>query len=702
MKALVLAEKPSVAREFARVLGCTQKNHGYIEGPKHVVTWALGHLVELCEPEDYDAKYSNWRMEDLPILPNKMRLKVLKGSGRQFREIANLAKRKDISELIIATDAGREGELVARWIMEMVHWKKPVKRLWISSQTHRAIKDGFAALRPGAQYDNLYRSAVCRAEADWLIGLNVTRALVCKYNAQLSAGRVQTPTLAMIVGREQEIREFQPRDYWTLEVELPGFRASWRGQGDGRLFDKAEGEKLLSQVRGKGASITEVTTKEKVEPVPLPYDLTELQRDANKRYGFSARLTADVLQRLYEQHKLVTYPRTDSRYLTRDMTATFKARLSAIALGPYAPLARPLLAGPLNAGKAVDDSKVTDHHAIIPTDEPLNLAALSGDQRRLYDLIARRFIAIFYPPCRYDRTSIKLDIGGEDFYAAGRVMKEAGWKAIYGADSTDDEDLEAKTDQRLPQLTRGQKLEVRVCRLQAGQTSPPPRLTEAALLTLMEKHNLGTPATRADIIEKLLTSDAIERKGSQLAPTAKGLQLPGLVAEELRSPDLTAVWERELEKITRGQADASKFMEGIRRQTTTLVRSVLTSTQEYKPHNVSRARCPECGQYLLEKKGKRGPALVCPDRVCGYRMNTEKQLTNKRCPQCHKKMELREGKAGKYFHCRPCNVIEKLEQEGGGKKGKQNQRQLVHKYSEKAPLTGSLADALKSALEQKE
>ncbi|MGO4371646.1 DNA topoisomerase, partial [Paenibacillus sp. MCAF20] len=343
MKSLVLAEKPSVAKEIARVLGCGQKHKSYMEGPKYVVTWALGHLVTLAEPEDYDPKYRNWNLEDLPLLPQKMNLKVMKETSHQYKAVAQLCKRQDINELIIATDAGREGELVARWIMELVHWRKPFKRLWISSQTDKAINDGFNSLKPGKDYDALYASAVCRAEADWLIGLNVTRALTTKYNAQLSAGRVQTPTLSIMMDRERDIQQFKSQPYWTVGADLDGFSAMWREQDghDGRLWSKEAADAVVAAIGKSGSGKVEnLRTVEKSELHPQAYDLTELQRDANKRLGFSAKQTSNVLQKLYEQHKLVTYPRTDSKYLSSDMVPTFKGRLESIAVGPYTALAR--------------------------------------------------------------------------------------------------------------------------------------------------------------------------------------------------------------------------------------------------------------------------------------------------------------------------------------------------------------------------
>ncbi|MFT9847134.1 DNA topoisomerase III [Aneurinibacillus sp. REN35] len=711
MKTLVLAEKPSVGREIARVLGCNQKNKNYIEGPKYIVTWALGHLVELAEPEDYDPKYKTWRLDDLPIVPDRMRLKVIRESSHQFRAISQLTKRKDIKDLIIATDAGREGELVARWIMELIKWNKPYKRLWISSQTDKAIKEGFAQVKPGAAYDNLYQSAVCRAEADWLIGLNITRALTSKFNAQLSAGRVQTPTLSMLIEREEEIRKFKPVEYWTLTADFGSFSGMWRAKSNqnGRLFKKETAQEIDRKIEGKKGKIVDVKTSEKNEPQPLAYDLTELQRDANKRYNFSAKHTSNVLQKLYEQHKLVTYPRTDSRHLTSDMIPTFKSRLDSIEVGPYAQLVRPLqkLKSLPITKRIVDDSKVTDHHAIIPTEEPLRLGELTNDERKLYDLIVRRFIALFYPAYRYERIQLTAEVDGEAFYAQGKSVKDIGWKTVYGAESSAssaEETGEEEADQTLPPLREGDEVAIKHTAMHSHLTKPPQRLTESDLLARMEKNNLGTPATRADIIEKLLKTDTIERQGNRLYPTKKGTQLIELVTEELRSPELTAKWECQLEDIARGRGDAAAFLSNIRRQAAVLVKEIRTSEAEYKPHNVTGSKCPECGENLREIKGKRGKMLVCPSRECSYRRSAEKQLSNRRCPQCKKKMELRTGKAGKFFQCKPCNVVDKLEEAASGKGGKMNKRQekaLLTKYSNDGGLSSNLGDLLKAALEKK-
>jgi DNA topoisomerase-3 len=711
MKSLVLAEKPSVAKEIARVLGCSSKHKSYMEGPSYVVTWALGHLVTLAEPEDYDPKYKTWNLEDLPLLPNKMNLKVMRETSHQYKAVAQLCKRSDIGELIIATDAGREGELVARWIMELVHWRKPFKRLWISSQTDKAIKDGFKALKPGQHYNNLYASAVCRAEADWLIGLNVTRALTVKYNAQLAAGRVQTPTLGALMDRDKEINQFQSQPFWTVSAEFGDFQAAWRQNDshDGRLWSREEADAIVARLQGQKAKVDKLRTVEKLEPHPQAFDLTELQREANKRLGFSAKMTSNVLQKLYEQHKLVTYPRTDSRYLSSDIVPTLKGRLESVAVGPYAQLARKLLRGQLAVTKRfIDDSKVSDHHAIIPTDEYVNLSALSNDERKLYDLIVRRFISLFYPPYKYDETSVTLTVGADKLYAKGKIQKDIGWKELYaGNDSrfaSDDEDEDERSEdkrtpeQLLPALVQGQAVPVKQSRLKELRTMPPARYTEASLLSKMEKHGLGTPATRADIIEKLLSTETIERTQNRLIPTGKGKQLIELVVDELRSPDLTAEWERELERIALGKGDAAKFMAGIREQANKWVNAVKNETKEYKPHNLTHSRCPECGKLLMEVKGKRGKSFVCSDRECSYRRQAEPALSNKRCPQCHKKMEIHNGKAGKYAQCRPCNVIEMLGDKQGGRINKHQQKKMIDQYSDNVSLSNSLADALKAAM----
>lgn len=643
MKALVLAEKPSVGREIARVLKCGMKNKGYIEGPQYVVTWSLGHLVTLAEPDDYDKKYKEWRLEDLPMLPSNMKLKVIRQTSHQYQVVRNLMKRDDIKELVIATDAGREGELVARWIMVLANWKKPFRRLWISSQTDDAIREGFASLKAGAAYNNLYDAAVCRAEADWLIGLNVTRALTCKFNAQLNAGRVQTPTLAMIVNREDEINKFVPVDYWTIRVDFGDYFGDWRNKsGSGRIFNYSKAEEIAALLKGRQGTVKEVIKESKSEGAPLAYDLTELQRDANRRYGYSAQKTLSILQDLYEVHKLVTYPRTDSRYITTDIVPTLTARLKSISVAPYAELAKPLLQKPLSPSKRfVDNNKVTDHHAIIPTEQPLRLAALKEEERKLYDLIARRFIAVLYPPYRYDQTTIITDINGESFHSRGKVVKDKGWRAVTSkAAEKDGSEEEAMPEQTLTLQKKGDIKQVKGCKINKSKTKPPGRYTEATLLTAMESpgrfiedeelresmkgSGLGTPATRAEIIEKLLKTSYIERQGKELVPTSKGIQLIGLVSPALKTPELTAQWEQRLSNIAGGRGGKNEFMADIRKNAAELVKSVIADTAVYRADNITRTKCPLCGKYMLLVNGKRGKMLSCQDRSCGYRQ-PEKQ-----------------------------------------------------------------------------
>lgn len=697
MKSLILAEKPSVARDLARILGCKTKQKHHIEGDKFIITWALGHLVELKMPEDYDTKYKTWRMEDLPIIPEKMGLKVIRQTTAQFKGIEKLARRKDIKELIIATDAGREGELVARWIIERIRWNKPLKRLWISSYTDRAVKEGFRRLKPANQYDSLYKSAVCRAEADWLIGLNATRALTTKYEDPLSAGRVQTPTLAMILNREKEIQSFIPQKYWTVHAQIGTFTAIWEANGERKVFSEQKAKQILDKIKGKQAFVKTIDRKEKTEPQPLPYDLTELQRDANRRYGFSAKKTSNVLQSLYEQHKLVTYPRTDSRYLTTDLAGTMTERLSALS-SVYKEAVRHAMKhnGKVLAKRVFNNEKVTDHHAIIPTEERPSMNDLTADEKKLYDLIAARFLALFYPAFRFESVRAVFDIEGERFTAQETITVEPGFKAIL-----QQMDEPSRSSNNLAVLKHGKAMTVRDASLKEDLTEAPARFNESDLLARMEKYGLGTPATRADIIEKLLSSEAIDRQNNRLYPTPKGKQLIDLVNDDLKSPALTSKWEAELEAIAHGKGNPDDFLRKIRKQTRQIVTEIKQSEKKYKAHNITGTKCPECGSLMKEKKGKDGRMLICSDRECGFRKRKDPKLSNRRCPQCHKKMEIHEGKAGAYFQCRRCNIVEKLEKQ---KKAvsKREERQLLKKYSNDESFGNSLADALKAAMEQKE
>ena len=444
MKSLVLAEKPSVARDIARVLKCSKKLNGALEGDRYVVTWALGHLVTLEDPEGYNKKYKEWKMEDLPMIPEQMQLVVIRQTAKQYHAVKTQLYRKDVGEVIIATDAGREGELVARWILEKAGCKKPLKRLWISSVTDKAIKDGFSKLRDGKEYNNLYAAAVSRAEADWLVGINATRALTCKYNAQLSCGRVQTPTLAMIARREEEIRRFQPEEYYGMFLLAGGVRFTWQDTKNGsyRTFRKERMEDLHKKLKSREMTVEKIEKTGKKTYAPGLYDLTELQRDANKKFGFSAKETLNIMQRLYENHKVLTYPRTDSRYIGSDVVSTIPERLKACAVGPYRKTAAMLSVRPVKASKSfVDDKKVSDHHAIIPTEQFVRLDHMTNEERKIYDLVVRRFLSVLMPPFEYEQTTIKGNCAGETFLAKGQIVKNPGWKEAYESGwSEDDED----------------------------------------------------------------------------------------------------------------------------------------------------------------------------------------------------------------------------------------------------------------------
>jgi len=663
-KSLVLAEKPSVAREIARTLGCGRAGNGCISGDKYIVTWALGHLVTLADPEAYGKQYETWSLETLPMLPEKMQLVVIRETAKQYAVVQGLLKSPDVSEVIIATDSGREGELVARWIMMKSGVSKPARRLWISSQTDKAVRDGFNNLKPAGDYYNLFLSAQARAEADWLVGLNVTRALTCKYNASLSAGRVQTPTLAMIVAREREIKSFIPKDFYLVKAKFNGFSAVWMGGNkQARLFGRGEAEAISQNVNGRPAVVIEANKQYKQKPPPAAYDLTELQRDANRKYSYSAKQTLSIMQSLYEQHKLLTYPRTDSRYITADIIPTLPERLRGVSVSDYRQAAQTLLKNrPLSTKYLVDDSKVSDHHAIIPTEEPAVLSRLSYEERNIYDLVVRRFLAVLSPVFEYEETRLTIDAGGERFYAKGQIVKSLGWKQAYDTapadDDEDDSDISDMTRQTLPKVSRGDKIDVLSCVVEAGKTKPPPRHTEATLLTAMEAPGLGTPATRADIIEKLFSSFYIERNGKEILPTSKGAQLISIVPDDLKSAELTAKWERDLALISKGQVKSDMFIKDMRTYAAKLVSMVIASGSSYVHDNATREKCPDCGRFLLEVKGKKGVMRICPDRECGYRKSVS-LMTNARCPNCHKKLEMRGEGDKRVFYC-ACGHREKL------------------------------------------
>ncbi|AQR95250.1 DNA topoisomerase III [Clostridium saccharoperbutylacetonicum] len=721
-KTLVLAEKPSVGRDLAKVLKCNQNKGSYIEGSKYIVTWAMGHLVGLMDPEGYDNKYKEWKMETLPMLPKHMKLTVLKKTGKQFNEVKKLLLRDDVNEIVIATDAGREGELVARWTLEKVGVKKPLKRLWISSQTEKAILDGFRNLKPGKDYENLYHAAVCRAEADWLVGLNVTRALTCKYNAQLSAGRVQSPTLAMIVLREEEIRNFKPKTFYTLDGKTKAFNLLWVNKdNNSRIFDEETANKIASKLKNSEGKIVNINEANKKKFSPALYDLTELQRDANKIWGYSAKQTLNIMQRLYENYKILTYPRTDSRYITTDIVATIPERLRAVSTGEYRIAAEELLKGKINGHKGfVDNSKVSDHHAIIPTEERPNLSLLSSEERKIYDLVVKRFLSVMLPPFEYVQTTIEAEVQGEKLIAKGKVIKAKGWKKLYDKFEEDNDEEDIK-EQVLPLVNKGDSIKIESVNVKKGETKPPARFTEATLLSAMESPHkyinvskeaaktlgetggLGTVATRADIIEKLFNSFVIEKKGKEILPTSKGKQLIDLVPADLKSPILTAKWESQLDEIAKGKRDAHIFVKEMKNYSVALVEDVKGASSKFVHDNKTGKKCPNCGKYLLEVKGKNGTMNVCQDRECGYRENVAR-VTNARCPECKKKLELRGQGEGKIYVCpgTNCNFREKASvfEKRFDKAGKTDKREVNNimkkmKKEAEADLNNPFADLLK-------
>ncbi len=724
-KSVVLAEKPSVARDIARVLKCSKKGNGFLEGDKYIVTWALGHLVTLADPEAYDERYKTWKLEDLPMLPRDLKLVVIKKTSKQFQAVKTQLHRSDVGEIIIATDAGREGELVARWIIEKSHLKKPIKRLWISSVTDKAIQEGFRKLKSGNEFVPLYESAVARSEADWFVGINATRALTTKYNAQLSCGRVQTPTLAIIAQKEEEIRRFRPKTFYQIKaLTKEGLHLTWQEAktNNTRTFDKELADKLVNQLKKvTTAEVIDVHKNRKKTFSPPLYDLTELQRDANKRFGFSAKETLSIMQKLYEQHKVLTYPRTDSRYISSDIVETIKDRINGCGVGPYATIAGKLRGKPIKANKSfVDDTKVSDHHAIIPTEERVNLRALSDKERKIYDLVVRRFFAVLFEPFEYEQTTVKLLVDKETFLAKGKIVLKDGWKSVYDNSLEDDDTSESVAEQVLPHVEKGTQFPLHSIVQQKGETKPPAPFNEATLLSAMENPTaymagekteliktigktggLGTVATRADIIEKLFSSFLIEKRGKDIFVTSKGKQLLELVPEDLKSPSLTAQWEQKLEAIAKGQLKQHVFIEEMKKYASEVVKEIKQTEAKFKHDNLTGSKCPECGKLLLEVNGKKGKIHVCQDRECGYRKNIAK-TTNARCPQCKKKLELRGQGEAQVFVCK-CGHKEKLssfnerkkrEKETKASKKDVNKYLKQQKKTTEEPFNPALAEAL--------
>lgn len=728
MKSLVIAEKPSVGRDIARVLGCNQKGNASLEGKAYVVTWALGHLVTLADPEEYDKKYMKWEMNTLPMMPEQKKLVVIRQTAKQYQAVKTQLYRKDVGEVIIATDAGREGELVARWILEKAQCHKPIRRLWISSVTDKAIREGFASLRDGRAYDNLYRAAEARAEADWLVGMNGTRALTCKYNAQLSCGRVQTPTLSIVAKREEEIKSFRPKEYFGLTVQAGGAVWTWREPKSKsfRTFDQEQAARLQQGLSGQTLEVVSVEKKPSRKSAPGLYDLTTLQREANQRYGFSPKETLNIMQRLYENHKVLTYPRTDSKYIGTDIVPTIKERLKACGTGPYKKLAGALLGRPVKADKSfVDDQKVTDHHAIIPTEQFVQLDHMTNEERKIYDMVVRRFLSVLYPPYVCQQVTMEgraAGFPGETFAAKGSVVQNLGWKEVYEGASWEEEDEPSENtlkEQTLSKYQKGERLKIEHAALTSGKTKPPARFTEATLLaamenpvkymeskdkqaakTLGETGGLGTVATRADIMEKLFHTFLLEKKGAQIYLTSKARQLLELVPEELRKPELTAGWEMKLSDIAAGRLRQDVFLREIRGYTREIVEEIKRGEGNFRHDNLTNKTCPQCGKKLLAVNGKNSKLLVCQDRECGYR-ETVSRTTNARCPKCHKRMELLVKGKEETFLC-VCGYKEKLSafqnrraKEGAGVNKRDVQRYLRQQQKEAdEPVNNAFAQAL--------
>jgi len=580
---LIVAEKPSVARDIARVLGVKTRDEGFIYNDEYAVTWAIGHLVTLCEPGETDERWQKWNMAQLPMLPDDIPLKVLPKTKKQFSTIKKLMKSKDVTSIICATDSAREGELIFRYIYRMAECKKPVERLWISSMTDEAIRQGFANLKPASEYDSLYESARCRSEADWLVGMNASRAFSLVYNAHLSVGRVQTPTLNLIVKRDLEIENFVPQDYWEIKADFGDYEGLWVNPEtkETRCPSKETAENIKKAVAGETGRVEESELERKRVSPPQLFDLTSLQREANKKFGFSADKTLKVAQSLYETHKLVTYPRTDSRYLPDDMKGKVAATLKRMPQ-PYAGfVSAPEMNLGMHSRRFYDNEKISDHHAIVPTEKVANLSTLSPDEAKLYDMIARRLIAAHYPSYEYDAAKIMTRVGEHLFKSNGSMPVIEGWRALYR-----DEKQESK-EKPLPQLTVGEQRKVVKVSVKANKTKPPSPHTDASILNLMENagrdiedetlreqmksSGLGTPATRAAVIERLIQVGYARRKGKTIVSTEKGRQLIAVVPEQISSAVTTGKWEKALSAMAAFKdeemrtAKSDRFMQGIRK-----------------------------------------------------------------------------------------------------------------------------------------
>jgi DNA topoisomerase-3 len=651
-KTLVIAEKPSVGRDLTRVLpGAFAKHEGYLESESHVVTWAVGHLVQLAEPDEYDPKYKKWRMADLPIVPNEFRLVVRdERSRKQMTVISRQLGRDDVDVVVNACDAGREGELIFAWTFQKAGARKPVERLWLSSMTAAAIREAFGGLRPASEFARLEQAARSRSEADWIVGMNATRAATIRlrssFDGAVSLGRVQTPTLAILARREEEIRAFEPEPYWLVDARFepqagePGRRYEGRFHAGAkpRLATAEEAEAIVAEVRDQPGEITKLETSTKKERAPLLYDLTSLQRDANTRYGFSARRTLAAAQRLYEEHKALTYPRTNSRFLPGDMVSELKPTAAVVGTHREYSRAAAYVTGldVLPLGRVVNDAKVTDHHAIIPTNAEHRIDKMSDDDRRVYDMVVRRFLAVFHPDAVFENTRLETTVREHIFRTRGRVLIVPGWRGVYGEGLEDrsgaDEDEGA--DQQLPKLERGEAVQTLDVESLARETKPPRRYSDASLLAAMETagklvddeelreamkdSGIGTPATRAAIIERLIDVGYVEREGRSLVCTDKGVNVVKFLGEHaLTSPSMTGDWEHRLARIEEGEESRERFMHDIAAFAENTVRELDVKLKEVRIPRANLGPCPVCGRDIVENR-KGFSCWSREDPGCGF------------------------------------------------------------------------------------
>lgn len=624
MMKLVIAEKPSVGMAYASVLGAKKRMEGFLEGNGYIVSWCFGHLAELASAEAYDEKYAKWRCEDLPIVPNPWVVKITHSKKKQFDLLRELMRREDVSEVINGCDAGREGELIFRYVYEQAGCKKPIKRLWLSSMEDEAIRDGFRNLRPGADYDRLYAAALCRAKADWLVGINATRLFSVLYHRTLNVGRVVSPTLALLVQRDAEISTFKPEPYYTVNLTLPAFSAVSE-----KLREKSEAERVCAACANARAKVIDVEAKEKSEKAPALYDLTTLQREANRALGYTAQQTLDYLQSLYEK-KLVTYPRTDSRFLTDDMSGSVRqvAACSAAICGMDAPAS-------IHSGQVCDSKKVTDHHAVIPTLKAgeTDLCDLTIGEREILKLVARQVLIAVSSAYRFTETVVTLDCGGTTFTAKRKMVQDFGWKAY----------LDAKPEQALPELMEGQTIENAVPSIVEGKTKAPSAYTEDTLLHAMEtagvkdapedaeRKGIGTPATRAAMIEKLVEAGFAERKQNRktvsLVPTQPGISLITVLPEQLQSPLLTAEWEHKLKQIEYGTLEPDVFLEEITEMLQNLTKNyrVIRGAEVLFPSGREViGKCPRCGSDVTESR----KGYFCESNECRFGLWRDNKFLN--------------------------------------------------------------------------